>query len=278
MRTFLALRSSGLELLRALERLRLLRPGGGPFLVGGMDYLAKMATDVDDLIRGEAAGGPTGRGMVDSLGFEFGGRNPFLLPLRPGGRGREETGRKGPSGREAADAGPRRGELSADTGLAEALFELATVNDEEWGGIRSGHALLLREAGPPRSGVSRWGIDRWKRRPWEPLNIISRGRARMEPGDIPCRGNGGDDDGGGRRRRGGDRETPAANETGPVETCDSDGGSSETSGLAALIALEKERIFSQGRGSGIPCSAALARPREGAAAAVVEHEGADIGI
>ena len=48
------------------------------------------------------------------------------------------------------------------------------------------------------------------------------------------------------------------------------------SGLAALIALEKERIFSQGRGLGIPCLAALARPQEGVAAAIVEHEGVDI--
>ena len=58
-----------------------------------------------------------------------------MLPLRPGGRGHEETGRKGSSGREAvADTGPPwRRELSADTGLAEALFELATVNKEEWG-------------------------------------------------------------------------------------------------------------------------------------------------
>ena len=163
--------------------------------MGGMDYLAKMATDVDELIRGEAAGGTTG-GVVDSLGFEFGRRNTFVLPLRPGGRGQEETGRKGPSGREAADTGLRWRELSANTGLAEALFELATVNDEEWGGIRSGHALLLREAGPPRSGVSRWGIDRWKRRPWEPLNIINWGRARMESGAIPCRGNGSNSDSG----------------------------------------------------------------------------------
>ena len=52
MRTFLDLRSSGLELLRSLERWRILWPGGGPFLVGGMDYLTKMATDVDKLMRG----------------------------------------------------------------------------------------------------------------------------------------------------------------------------------------------------------------------------------
>ena len=100
--------------------------------------------------------------------------------------------------------------------------------------------------------------------------------SQMEIGDIPRRGNGADSDGGGRCRRGGNQETRAANETGPVETRDSDGESSETSGLAALIAMEKERIFSQGRGLGIPCLAALARPREGAAAAIVEHEGADI--
>ena len=92
--------------------------------------------------------------MVDSLSFEFGRRNPFVLPLRLGGKGQEETGRKGPSGREAADTGKRWRELLSNTELAEALFELATVNDEEWGGIRSGHALLLQEAGPPRSGVS----------------------------------------------------------------------------------------------------------------------------
>ena len=143
MRTFLDLRSSGLELLRSLERWRILWPGGGTFLVGGMDYLAKMAIDVDELIRGEAAGGPTGGVRVDSLGFEFGRRNPFVLPLRPGGRGQEETGLKGLSGREAADTRTRRREHLADTGLAEALFELATVNDEEWGGIRLVHAMLL---------------------------------------------------------------------------------------------------------------------------------------
>ena len=207
--------------------------------------------------------------MVDSLGFEFGRRNPFVLPLRPSGRGQEETGRKGPSGREAADTGLRWRELSANTGLAEALFELATVNDEEWGGIRSGHALLLREAGLPRSGVSQFGLDRWKRQPWEPLDLIGRGRYRTEIGDIPRRGNGADINGGGRRRQGGDRETRAANETRPVETRDLDGESSETSGLAALIAMEKERIFSQGRGLGIPCLASLARPWEGATAAIV---------
>ena len=146
-------------------------------------------------------------GGVDSLGFEFGRRNPFVLPLRPGGRGKEETGRKGPSRREAADTGKRWRELLSNTELAEALFELATVNDEEWGGIRLGHALLMREAGPPRLVVSQWGIDRWKRRPWEPLDLIIRGRSRMEIGDIPCRGNGAESDGGGRRRRGGNQET-----------------------------------------------------------------------
>ena len=31
----------------------------------------------------------------------------------------------------------------ADTGLAKVLFELATMNDEEWGGIRLVHAMLL---------------------------------------------------------------------------------------------------------------------------------------
>ena len=98
----------------------------------------------------------------------------------------------------------------------------------------------------------------------------------MEIGNIPRLGNGADSDGGGRRRRGGDRETRAANETGPVEIRNSDGESLETLGLAELIALEKERVFSQGQGFGIPCLAALARPREGAAAAIVEPEGADI--
>ena len=152
------------------------------------------------------------------------------------------------------------------------------MNDEEWGGIRSGHALLLREAGLPRSGVSQFGLDRWKRQPWEPLNLIGRGRYRTEIGDIPRRGNGADSDGGGRRCQGGDQETRAANGTGPgpVETRDSDGESSETSGLAALIDLEKERSFSQGWVLGIPCLVALAHPWEGATAAIVEHEGADI--
>ena len=79
------------------------------------------------------------------------------------------------------------------------------MDDEEWGGIRLGHALLMREAGPPRLVVSQLGIDRWKRRPWEPLDLISRGRSWMEIGDIPRRGNGADSDGGGRRRQGGDR-------------------------------------------------------------------------
>ena len=60
--------------------------------------------------------------MVDSLGFEFGRSNPFVLPLHPGGRGQEETGRKRLSGREAADTGLRRRELSADTGIEEELF------------------------------------------------------------------------------------------------------------------------------------------------------------
>ena len=82
---------------------------------------------------------------------------------------------------------------------------MATVNDEEWGDIRSGHALLLQEAGPPRSSVSQWGINLWKRRPWEPLDLIGQGRSRMEIGNIPRLGNGADSDGGGRCRRGGDR-------------------------------------------------------------------------
>ena len=150
------------------------------------------------------------------------------------------------------------------------------MNYEEWGGIRSGHALLLREAGPPRSGVSQWGINCWKRRPWEPLDLIGQGTFRTEIGAIPRRRNGADSDGGGRRRQGGDRETRAANRTGPVETRNLDRESSETSGLAALIALEKERSFSQGQELGIPCLAALARPREGAAAAIVEHKDADL--
>ena len=76
--------------------------------MGGMDYLDKMATDVGELIRGEASGGPTG-GMVDSLGFEFGRRNPFVLPLRPVGRGQEETGQRGRWGEKQRTPGPGGG-------------------------------------------------------------------------------------------------------------------------------------------------------------------------
>ena len=134
MRTFLTLRSSGLELLRALERWRLLRPGRGTFLVGDMDYLDKMATDVDEMIRGEAVGGPTGGGGRFP-GFRIQQEESFCSTPAPRRKGAGGDRAKGPLGREAADTGPRRRELSADTGLAEALFELATVNDEEWGGV-----------------------------------------------------------------------------------------------------------------------------------------------
>ena len=51
------------------------------------------------------------------------------------------------------------------------------------------------------------------------------------------------------------------NKTAPVETCDLDGEILETSGLAVLIAPEKRRILSQGRGLGTPCIAALASPQ-----------------
>ena len=69
----------------------------------------------------------------------------------------EETGRRGSLGREAmADTGPLQWrELSDETGLAKALFELDTLNEEEWGGICSGHALLLQETVPPRLIVSK---------------------------------------------------------------------------------------------------------------------------
>ena len=103
-----------------------------------------------------------------------------MLPLRPGERYQEDTGRKGSLGREAvADTGPpRRRDLFADTGLAEALFELDTVNEEELGGICSGHVLLLQEAGPQRLSVSQWGLNFWKRQPWDPLYLIIWGRAQ----------------------------------------------------------------------------------------------------
>ena len=43
-----------------------------------------------------------------------------------------------------ADTGPLwQREILSVTGLAEALFELATVNKEDWGGICSGHAMLM---------------------------------------------------------------------------------------------------------------------------------------
>ena len=176
-----------------------------------------------------------------------------------------------------SDTGLRqRRELSAETGLTEALLELATVNKEEWGGICLVHALLLQEAGPPGSSVLEWGIDFWKRRPWDPLDIISWGRARTEPGAIPRRGNGANSDSGGCCCRGGDQETRAANETRPVEIRDPDGEILEKSGLVALIAMEKRWMLSQGRGLRIPCVTAFSRPREGAS--IVEHEGVDIRI
>ena len=77
-----------------------------------------------------------GGGGLNALGLEFGRRNTFLLPLRPGGRGQEDIGRKGSPGKEAvADTGPpRRRDISSKTRPAEALSELATVNKEEWGG------------------------------------------------------------------------------------------------------------------------------------------------
>ena len=91
-RTFLALRSSRLELLRALERWRLLRPGRGPFLVGGMDYLAKMATDVDELIRGEAAGGPTGGEWSIPWVSNSAGGILLFYPCAPSEGGRRRPG------------------------------------------------------------------------------------------------------------------------------------------------------------------------------------------
>ena len=50
----------------------------------------------------------------------------------------------------------------------------------------------------------------------------------------------------------------------------------ETSSLVALIALEKRRILSQGRGLVILYVAAIACPREGAD--IIEYKGADIGM
>ena len=58
-------------------------------------------------------------------------------------------------------------------GIAEALFKLATANKEEWEGIFLGHLLLLEESGTPWSSVLQWGLNQWKRRPWEPLDLIS---------------------------------------------------------------------------------------------------------
>ena len=40
-----------------------------------------------------------GGGGVNVMGFEFDNKNPLLLSLRPGGRGQEETRRKGSLGR-----------------------------------------------------------------------------------------------------------------------------------------------------------------------------------
>ena len=49
-----------------------------------------------------------------------------------------------------------------------------------------------------------------------------------------------------------------------------------TLGIAALIALEKRRMLIWVSGLGIPCAAAIARPREGAD--IVENKGANIVI
>ena len=189
----------------------------------------------------------TGGGrVVDALGFEWSRINPFLLPLLSGGRGHEETRQKGSLLQEyMADTGPpHRRELSTETGLAEALFEFFTLKKEEWGGIWSGKALLLQEAGPPRSIISQWGIDIWKQQPRDPLNLIIWGRSQTKPWDILRHGDGANSDSGGCCCRGGDQETRAVNETAPVETCDLDGEILETSGLAVLIAPEKRRILS----------------------------------
>ena len=94
MRTFLALRSSGLELLQALERRRLLRPGGGPFFVVGTDYLAKMETDIDKLIRSEAAGGPTGGWSIPWV-LNSAGVILLFYPCTPAEGGRRRPGERG---------------------------------------------------------------------------------------------------------------------------------------------------------------------------------------
>ena len=125
----------------------------------------------------------------------------------------------------------------AETNLAEALFELANVNEEEWGGIFLVHALLLQDSGPPRLRISQWLIDHWKRQPWDPLDLIRWGRSRTETGGIPRRGNRANSNSGGFCFQGGDRDTQAANETGTVEICDPYGEILYTSGLAVLIAL-----------------------------------------
>ena len=104
MRTFLALRSSRLELLQALERRRILCPVRGPFLVGGMDYLAKMATDIDKLIRGEAVGGPTGGGGRFPE-FRIGQKESFRSTPAPSGMGQEETGERGRRGKKQRTPG-----------------------------------------------------------------------------------------------------------------------------------------------------------------------------
>ena len=91
------------------------------------------------------------------------------------------------------------------------------------GGICSGHVLLLKEAVPPWSSVLQRGIDLWKHQSWDTLDIISWGRAWMEPGAIPYCGNGVNSDTRGCCCQGGDQETLVANKTRPVETIDPDG-------------------------------------------------------
>ena len=50
-------------------------------------------------------------------------------------------------------------ELLSNNGLSESLFELSTLNKEEWGGICSENALMLKEAGTPRLSILQLGIN-----------------------------------------------------------------------------------------------------------------------
>uniref|UniRef100_A0A6U6KX27 Uncharacterized protein n=1 Tax=Odontella aurita TaxID=265563 RepID=A0A6U6KX27_9STRA len=242
-RAFLSLRKVTLRILLQVGKWGPISERAGPLGIGRLAYLREMIRGVDVFAK-KAMSGECDHSLSSIFGFEFGRKNLFLLPLKPISRGVESE--KCSVSVSGVTYGRMISQIMKDPAschdMAQALFQLATLEETEWRDFQRLHAYLFRvnASWPPAT----WAIELWRVSPWKPSpQLLEWGKTRWLE---KCSSN----------SFGGSDSTQNDDDASLILPC-------VKLDIGKLVGSEKARILRQGRGYGIPCLSSLANPWDG---------------